>query len=91
MRRPRWVDLRFYAGSKADEVPRAMVVAGEEEPVEVVGSWHEASVRDPGTRQRRFRLRTADDARFEVLQIEGDHRWRMEDDEGTGPIRSGGQ
>lgn len=92
VRRPRWVDLRFYAGSKADEIPRAMVVAGEEEPIEVVGSWQEESMRDPGTlRHRRFRLRSADDARFDVVQAEGENRWRMDEGGATGPTRSGGQ
>jgi MFS family permease len=93
VRRPRWVDLRFYAGAKADEVPRAMAIGGEEEPVEVVGSWDEEVVgrRRTLARQRRFRLRTSDGSRLDVVQSDGEQRWRLENDLPTGPIREGGQ
>lgn len=76
VRRPRRVDLRFYAGGRAEEVPRALVIGGEEEPVEVLGSWYE-EVR-PGSanhRRRRFRLRAADGWSFDVARIDGEARW----------------
>jgi MFS family permease len=92
VRRPRWVDLRFYAGAKADEVPRSMTIGGEEEPVEVVGSWdEELAGRLSRVRQRRFRLRTSDGSRLDVVQSDGEPRWRVQNDLPTGPIRDGGQ
>src|SRR5947208_7576459 len=61
VRRPRWVDLRFYAGARADEVPRSMVIAGDEEPIEVVASsFEEAADGTVPVRTRRLRLRTSD-------------------------------
>jgi hypothetical protein len=74
IRRPRRVQVRFYAGGRADEVPRAVEIGGEEEPVEVLGFWEE-EVR--GRRQRRFRLETSDGR---LLEISGDPdgRWWIE-------------
>jgi MFS family permease len=77
---PRWtsrlrrVGLRFYEGGRAEEVPRALVVAGEEEPVEVAGSWNE---RRDGVAMRRFRLRTADEV-LDVVDPGGEGRWQVE-------------
>src|SRR5437763_7553827 len=52
--RPQRVALRFHAGSRADEVPRALVVGGVDEPVEVIRSaLHEQG----GRRIRRFHVR----------------------------------
>jgi MFS family permease len=73
--RPRWVGLRFYAGGRPDEVPRSLVVAGDEEPVvQVLGSWNE---RRDGVPARRFRLRTADEV-LDVVRPDGEDRWRVE-------------
>jgi len=77
---PRWVgrrrrvELRFYAGGRADEVPRSIVVGGDEEPVEVVGAWKEESA-GSSSRRTRFRLRTEDGSLFEVVQELRGHRW----------------
>jgi len=67
---PRWVrrgakvEVRFYAGGRADEVPRALVIGGEEEPVRVERSWLEEI---DGVRRRRFLLRTDDGETLEVV------------------------
>jgi hypothetical protein len=81
IRRPRWAALRFYAGGKADEVPRAVVIGGEEQPVRVLGSAHEEVVVD-GTivRRRRFRLRAEDGELMEVTGQDGDRRWLLDRD-----------
>src|SRR2546426_6803397 len=78
-RRRRWVDLRFYSGARADEVPRAVVIGGVEEPVDVLGSWHEelAGARE-SARRRRFRLRVADASRLDVSRADGQARWLVE-------------
>lgn len=75
VRRPRWVRLRFYAGAKAEEAPRAVVIGGEEEPVEVLRSWHEDR---SGTRLRRFDLRVRDGTLLRVVGPEDGGRWRLE-------------
>jgi len=73
----RWVEVRFYAGGKADEVPRSVVIAGEEEPVEVLQSWNEeVDRRGLVTRRRRFRLRASDGTRMEITSDEND-RWLL--------------
>jgi MFS family permease len=73
----RWVDVRFYAGGKADEVPRAVVIAGEEEPVEVLQSWDEqVDRRGAVVRRRRFKVRTSDGTVMEITSDEND-RWLL--------------
>lgn len=73
----RWIDVRFYAGGKADEVPRSVVIAGEEEPVEVLQSWNEeVGRRGAVVRRRRFRLRAPDGTRMEITSDE-DNRWLL--------------
>ncbi len=79
VRRRRRVDLRFYSGARADEVPRAVVIGGEEEPVDVLGSWREELADGPApTRRWRFRLRTADGSQLEVAREDGQDRWLVE-------------
>ena len=75
VRRPRWAEMSFYAGGKADEVPRTISVAGEEEPVEMVRSWTEE--RD-GQRLRGFRVRTSSGERMDLVAGPGSSRWRIE-------------
>jgi hypothetical protein len=75
VRRPQWVRLRFYAGGRADEVPQAIDVAGDEEPVELLASSTEDRM---GVRVRRFRVRTADGTVANVFGTEGEDRWRVE-------------
>jgi len=71
------VQVRFYAGGRADEVPRSVVIGGEEEPVEVVRSWNE-EVNGAGVvlRRRRFRLRASDGTQMEITSGEGG-RWLL--------------
>ena len=64
VRRPRFVDVRFYAGGRGDEVPRSIVFAGEEDAVEVLRSVVEER---EGVRRRRFRVRTADGEQLEIV------------------------
>jgi MFS family permease len=73
----RRVEVRFYAGGKAEEVPRSVVVAGEEEPVEVLRSWEE-QVEERGVvvRRRRFKLRAADGTIMEIASDQND-RWLL--------------
>jgi MFS family permease len=68
------VGLRFYEGGTAEEQPREMVVAGEPEPVDVLGRWLEER---GGVRTRRFRLRTPDGI-VDVVAAEGSGRWTVE-------------
>lgn len=75
VRRRAAVGVRFYSGGRADEVPRAVSIAGEVEEVELLRSWTEE--RD-GSRLRRFRVQASDGS---VLDISGDGRggpWRLE-------------
>ncbi|MFN2590053.1 MAG: MFS transporter, partial [Actinomycetota bacterium] len=85
VRRPQWVRVRFYAGSKADESPRAVEIAGEDQPVELVGSYTE--VRD-GRPLRRFRVRDPDGGLFVILGDPETDRWRVERVEGGDPAAS---
>ena len=74
VRRPRYVGLRFHEAGSADGMPVAVVVGGEEGPVEALSS---ALVEQDGARLRRFRLRAADEV-FDVSAPEGERRWRVE-------------
>jgi hypothetical protein len=77
VRRPQRVGVRFYAGAKADEVPRSISIAGEEEEVEVLRSF--VDERD-GVRSRRFVLRTAGGDHVRVSAVQGDPSapWRID-------------
>jgi MFS family permease len=83
---PRWIRRRprarllFYAGGRAEEVPRAMVIGGEEEPVEVERSWMEERA---GRRLRGFRLRTASGSVVDVVRGEDGDTWVVERDAGS--------
>lgn len=74
LRRPLWARVRFYAGGRADETPRSIEIGGDEQPVEVLGSWQEER---NGVRSRRFRLEDADGTLLEIASTGGD-RWRVE-------------
>jgi MFS family permease len=90
--RPRWVKLRFYEGGAAEETPRTITIGGEEQAVEMVGSWREVlTERATPVARRRLRLRVADGSGVEVVQLDGDTRWRVEKDLPTLPARDGGQ
>jgi MFS family permease len=73
--RPRRVRLRFYEGGRAEEVPRAVSFAGEEQDVEVERSWVEEM---DGVRRRRFRLRLRDGSGMEVAGDSEGNRWVLE-------------
>jgi hypothetical protein len=73
--------IRFYAGARAEEVPRAIVWGGAEEPVEVVRTWREE--RD-GERRLSFRLALPDGTELDVSRAEPDGGWRV-DREGDRP------
>lgn len=78
---PRWlarapeISLRFYAGARADEVPRAIVWGGVEERVRVEREWLEE--RD-GERRRAFRLALEDGTTVQVSRAEPDGPWRLD-------------
>lgn len=73
-RLPPTVEVRAYAGGRADETPREIVWDGVPIAVtEVEGSWHEQRREE---RLLRFRLRLADGRRVEVISTgEG---WRLD-------------
>ena len=75
------LEIRFVAGGRADESPRAIVWGGAEEPVEVVRTWREE--RD-GERRLAFRLALADGMELDVSRPEPDGPWRL-DREGDRP------
>ncbi len=78
---PRWIgripelDLRFYAGGRADEEPRAVVWGGVEETVEVE---RRALEETDGVRRSRYRLRMQDGTVIDVSRIEPDGAWSLE-------------
>jgi predicted MFS family arabinose efflux permease len=69
------VRLRFYAGARADEMPRAIVRGGAEEPVDVVRTWRDE--RD-GERRLAFRLALADGTELDVSRPEPEGPWRLD-------------
>jgi MFS family permease len=68
------IGIRFLAGGRADETPRAVVIGGEAEPVEVLGTRLEDRGAGPAPR---FRLRTADGV-IDVSPDPGSDRWTIE-------------
>jgi len=80
------IEIRFYAGGRADETPRALVWAGVEEPVEVLRSRLEER---NGVRRRTFRLGLADGTELDVSRAEPDGPWRL-DREGDRPVAAPG-
>ena len=78
---PRWIgripeiSLRFYAGARADEEPRAIVWGGVEEAVEVE---RRALEETDGIRRTRYRLRMQDGTTVEVSRVEPGGAWTLE-------------
>lgn len=78
---PRWIgripelSLRFYAGGRAEEEPRAVVWGGVEEAVEVERRSLEET---DGVRRMRYRLRMQDGTTIEVSKVEPDGAWTLE-------------
>jgi hypothetical protein len=73
--RPHWVRVVFYEGARSEEVPRTVDLGGEDEPVEVLGSWREER---SGVRLTRHRLRLPDASIIDVVGEPGADRWRIE-------------
>jgi hypothetical protein len=69
------VTVRAYAGGRADEEPRAIVVAGQEVPIEAI-DWR-AIVEESGRRARVFVVRAAG-RRIRLSQHEDDIGWQIE-------------
>jgi predicted MFS family arabinose efflux permease len=69
------IAIRFYAGGRADEVPRSIVWGGVEEPVEVLRTQREER---NGERRLTFRLALADGTELDVSRPEPDGRWRLD-------------
>jgi predicted MFS family arabinose efflux permease len=67
--------IRFYAGGRADEVPRSIVWGGAEEGVDVVRTWREE--RD-GARRLAFRLALTDGTELDVSRPEPNGPWRLD-------------
>jgi predicted MFS family arabinose efflux permease len=67
--------MRFYAGGRADEEPRAIVWGGAEEPVEVIRTWREER---NGERRLAFRLSLPDGTELDVSRPEPDGPWRLD-------------
>lgn len=78
---PRWlrgrgdIELRFYAGSRADEWPRAVVWGGVEEDARVLRTWLDER---QGERRRRYRLALEDGTVIEVSRPEDGGEWRLD-------------
>jgi predicted MFS family arabinose efflux permease len=78
---PRWIgripeiSLRFYAGVRADEEPRAIVWGGVEESVEVERRSLEET---DGVRRMRYRLRMQDGTTVDVSRVEPGGPWTLE-------------
>jgi MFS family permease len=78
---PRWigripeVSLRFYAGGRAEEEPRAIVWGGVEEAVEVERRSLEET---DGIRRMRYRLRMQDGTTVDVSRVEPGGHWELE-------------
>jgi MFS family permease len=76
---PRWVRrhrraaVRFVAGGRADETPRAVVIGGDEEPVRLLRSTLEETAGGPPT--RRLVVETGDGTVIELLETRGSDRW----------------
>jgi MFS family permease len=75
VRAHRWAEVRFYAGGRADQVPRSMVIGGEEEPVQLIGSWDEDR---SGVRLRRLRVRTQSGSTLDLTGESNASRWMIE-------------
>jgi MFS family permease len=83
VRRPRWATVRFYSGGRADEVPRSVVIGGEELEVQPVSTALEERA---GVRLHHLVVRTPDGARLDLVGRTSDRRWRIEREEFPGPL-----
>jgi hypothetical protein len=80
------VTVRAYAGSRADEEPRAVVVGGRELPVEEI-EWRAVQERD-GERRRLFIVRL-EGARVRLAYVESTSLWEIERVLDAGPPHEG--
>jgi MFS family permease len=83
---PRWIgrapeiELEFYAGGHADEVPRAIRWGGVRERVTVERSWVEER---NGSRFVCFRLVLEDGTRLDLRRRDSEDRWHLERELGS--------
>ena len=65
-----------------------MVIAGDEEPIEVVASsFEEAADGTVPVRTRRLRLRTSDGSILDVAEDQRRGRWRVQSEIGPGEVQ----
>lgn len=77
MGEPEPVEVLWYAGGQADEVPRALVLDGRRVAVaEVVARWLAEIDAPGGSRQRGFRVRLEDGRVMTIVRAEGAGVWR---------------
>ena len=82
---PRWIrrspeiHLRFYEGGRGEEVPRAIVWGGVDEPVEVLRSWQEER---NGERRVCFRLELQDGTILDVSRSLAAGIWGIDHEAG---------
>ena len=69
------VTVRAYAGSRADEEPRAVVVGGDEVPIDAI-EWR-AVVEQGGERRRVFVVRIGG-KRIRLAHVEPSSLWEVE-------------
>ncbi|HVL91379.1 MAG TPA: hypothetical protein VM841_14205, partial [Actinomycetota bacterium] len=70
------VTVRSYAGHRADEEPRVIVVGGKEYPVESI-DWRAIEERLDGSRRQIFVVR-AGGVRIRLASSEESSRWEVE-------------
>jgi MFS family permease len=73
----RMVEVRFYAGGRADEVPRSIILDGVEQPVQVGRSWREERGRE---RVLVYELRLPDGSAVRIRRSEDEpeQEWRLD-------------
>jgi MFS family permease len=79
IRRSPEIRLRFYEGGRAEEVPRAIVWGGVDEPVEVLRSWREER---NGERRVCFRLALKDGTVLDVSRRDLGGNWGIDHEAG---------
>lgn len=74
---PEQVQVRWYAGARGEESPRAVLLGGREVTVRVEGGWVEEPAGSLGAaRGRVFQVRLEDDRRCRLVQAP-DGSWTL--------------
>jgi len=72
---PERIDVRSYAGYRAEEMPRSLLVHGEDIHVtQILDLWVEEGVEDTA-RKRFFRVRGSDGLIYKIYADEKNHEW----------------